>query len=127
MVNDDDTKIINIYRPRKADAAGAAIDAKLRNNEAISSNKKFFNNLQHKAKIEKVVSIVEDFFKDRGEIYINSRPNKGKPFTVVKVSKPIFPAMSNKKIDEQYRNPLKDLEVEIVFSKSTNSYLYRIY
>jgi hypothetical protein len=35
--------------------------------------------------------------------------------------------MSAARVTESYRQPLQELEVEIVFSKATNSYLYRIY
>lgn len=125
MANADDTKTVNVRRA--FNPVGAVIDAAERNANAIEQFPKFFGNHEHTNKVETVRQIVESFFTINAGVYVNHRGGHNKPFSVVKVSKPDFPAMNNKKIDEQYRNPLKALGVEIVFSKGTNSYLYRIY
>ena len=106
-------------------AKNAAIDAQTRSQAAADSNP-FFTNPAHQAKITAVQKIVESFFTDSAGTYINHRENRGKPFSVVKVERPVWPRMSKTKVDELYRKPLSQLGVEIVFSKNTNSYLYRI-
>lgn len=104
----------------------AAIDAQQRNRQALQDNGTFFNSAQHQARISAVQDIVEGFFSKHGGVYVNHRPNRGQPFTVVKVERPVFPAVSQARKKRDYIDPLRALGVEIVLSSKTNSYLYRI-
>jgi hypothetical protein len=94
--------------------------------QALTQHADFFESDAHQQKIDQVRDIVENFFTVCKSIYVNHRANRGKPFTVVKVEKPQFPRMKQHEIDVCYREPLKALGVEIVFSKASNSYLFRI-
>ncbi len=118
-------KVINV-RP-SINVVSASKDAAARSAVALVTHATFFNSRTHKNKVKAVLGIVNSFFVERKEIYINRRIGKGRPFTVIKVERPMFPALSYKKIDELYRKPLEALGVERVFSKGTNSYLFRIY
>ena len=120
----DQDRIINhtgAYNP-----AWAIVDAQDRSSEAVKNNPAFFNSPQHQAKIEAVQNIIQGFFKTHGKIYINHRENRGQPFTTVKVSRVMFPAVSQARKASDYLNPLRALGVEIVFSARTNSYLYHV-
>lgn len=119
----DDT----INTPRASNPVAACIDAASRNQQAIAQHAEFFGSAKHQQKLAAVQSIVESFFAVRKGLYVNHRANGGKPFSVVKVDNPQFPRLTNAQIDQVYRKPLRDLGVEVVFSKSTNSYLFRVH
>jgi hypothetical protein len=106
----------------------ARVFADLRENQAqaLDAHADFFGSFVHQDKVAQVQQIVTTFFKVRKGVYVNHRANRGAPFTVVKVDNPQFPRMSVKQIDAEYREPLKALGVEIVFSKASNSYLFRV-
>jgi hypothetical protein len=118
----DDT----INPPRASNPSAACADASARSQQAISKHAKFFGSAEHQQKLEAVKSIVDTFFVVRKGMYVNHRANGGNPFSVVKVDNPQFPRLTNAQIDQVYRKPLRDLGVEVVFSKSTNSYLFRV-
>lgn len=119
----DHDRIINTTAA--VNARWAAIDAQERNRIALANNK-FFGTKQHQSKVDAVQGIVDGFFKAHGGVYVNHRENRGKPFTTVKVTKPQFPAVSQKRKQSEYLDPLRALGVEIVFSKQTNSYLFHV-
>lgn len=108
------------------EAKAAAIDAQRRSHLAAKTNLSFRTSA-HTKKIALVQNIVSRFFPTYKAIYVNHRENRGKPFTVVKVEAPFFPAVNQKDKEARYLKPLRDLGVEITFSKNSNSYLYRIY
>lgn len=120
----EDHKTIGVAPPQRPQAVFA--DLYEREAQALLTHAKFFQNPAHVSKVEQVEAIVDNFFAVKNAIYVNHRANGKNPFTVVKVERPQFPRMSQKMIDQLYRDPLKALGVEIVFSKNTNSYLYRI-
>ena len=123
---DDDITIINSRSAGMGDwAAAAAIDAKLRNKAAVEKYPEFFLNEDHVARVKEVRQILVNFF-EKGTIYENKRENGGKPFTVVKITKHRFPAVSLAEKKRRYRDPLAALGVEIKFAQGTNSYLYYI-
>lgn len=106
----------------------AVIDVQQRSLDAIDRYPNFFNDPAHEARVVAVESIVKQFFPVRNGMYRNYRVGRGKPFTVVKVDKPDFPNhLSRSERDRIYYDPLKQLNVEPIFSKKTNSYLFRIY
>jgi hypothetical protein len=106
----------------------AWVFADLRENQAqaLREHRAFFTSDAHVDKVAQVQAIVDNFFTVRKNLYVNHRVNGGAPFTVVKVEQPQFPRMSQKQIDAHYRDPLKALGVEIVFSSRSNSYLFRV-
>ena len=124
MTQADKDNSINVRRAPNPWAA--SLDVKRRSADAARSHSDFFSNPQHQDRVTQVQRIVNGFFTIRKGMYINFRAGHGKPFTVVKVDNPEFPRLPRKQIEEQYRAPLRELDVEIVFSKQTNSYLFRI-
>ena len=101
-------------------------DLRVNQAQALTDHATFFGSNAHQHKVAQVQQIVSTFFKVRKGMYVNHRANCGSPFTVVKVDNPEFPRMSAKQIDAQYREPLRALGVEILFSKASNSYLFRV-
>ena len=107
-------------------ARGAAIDAIARSKQALRAHADFFDNPAHQAKIKAVQDVVEGFFKVHGGFYVNHRENRGKPFTTVKLVSPAWPKGGDRTKEASYLKPLRDMGVEIVFSKRSNSYLYHV-
>jgi len=125
MERDSEQRVINTgFSPH---AGWAVRDVEQRNRAALRAHEQFFLNHEHQDKIQAVLRIVKGFFTVRKDVFVNHRVGQGKPFTVVKVSSPAWPACSAARADREYRKPLQELGVEIVFSRATNSYLYRIY
>lgn len=106
--------------------AFARQDANKRNMEAYQGNQDFFDNPAHVARVSAARKILNQFFKVK-DIYENQRSNRGKPFTVLKVTNHTFPKVSFAEKARTYREPLEELGVEFVVSSGTNSLLYRIY
>jgi hypothetical protein len=121
----DQDRVISMSRARW-NAQAAAIDAKERSNAALEEHRDFFESPAHQEKIRQVCVIVEGFFRDYRQIYVTHRDNRGRPFTSVKVEGPLWPSVSTQVKQQLYLDPLHRLGVEIIWSKSTNSYLYRI-
>lgn len=106
----------------------AVVDVHQRSVDAVDRYPDFFNNSAHEARVLAVESIVKKFFPVHNGMYRNYRVGRGKPFTVVKVDKPDFPNhLSREERDRVYYGPLAQPNVEPIFSKKTNSYLYRIF
>ena len=126
MPQNDEEKTINTHHFSKAAAQGAAIDVKVRSDAAYEQFPEFFDDPDHAARVDTARKILEDFFPVK-DIYENMRANRGKPFTVLKVTNHVFPRVSFKEKDARYRKPLEELGVKIIFSKNTNSYLYRVF
>lgn len=105
----------------------AAKDADRRSKIAAHNHKDFFDEPDHIEKVEKTKAIVKKFFNG-AKLYINQRGlGRSKPFTVVKVERPLFPNhLTKAQKQNQFYEPLKDLGVEIVFAKGTDSYLFRV-
>ena len=120
----EDVKVLagGAHQPR----ARVFADLHTKQAQALEDHAAFFSSAAHEDKVSQVTTIVEAFFPVRKGMYVNRRSNRGDPFTVIKVDHPQFPRMSTKQIDAQYREPLKALGVEILFSKASNSYLYRV-
>lgn len=120
-------KVINTPTYNGKNAALAVIDAKRRNAEALSNNAKFFNKPDHIRRIQLVSTMVKSFFPKNAGIYINHRDNAiGKPFTTVKVSKPVWPKVDAAARDA-FASRIRALgNVEIVYSAQSKSWLYRI-
>lgn len=104
----------------------AKLDARERSAEALRQYP-VMDETEHQSTVLEVFAIVDGFFPVKKDIYINHRVNRGRPFTVVKVDQPRFPAVSFARKQTEFRKPLEDLGVEIRFSKRTNSYLFRVY
>lgn len=106
----------------------AAVDAHIRSADALEEHPGFFKDPAHMAKVAAVEDIVKAYFTVHKAMYKNHRVNRGRPFTVVKVERPVYPNHLPKATRAaEYELPLANLGVEIVFSKNTNSYLYRVY
>ena len=123
-MNQDDVKVLQGSSHQSRGRVFADLD--VNQAQALQEHANFFESPAHQQKIDQVREIVENFFTVCKRIYVNHRANRGKPFTVVKVEKPQFPRMKQSEIDLVYREPLKALGVEIVYSKASNSYLFRI-
>ena len=128
MLNTTDHDTIN-HQPvwgRRA-ALHAYLNATDRSRSAAKDNPDFFENPLHQARVEAVRDVVDRFFSDTGTIYVTHRGGRNRPFTAVKVHRPMFPCVSQADKERRYLKPLRDLGVIPVFSKQTNSYLYRVY
>ena len=121
----DDTVTITTHRA--PNPMGAVANARIRSADAVADNPQFFLSAEHQARVDEVYAIVDGWFRVKKGIYINQRANRGRPFSVVKVDGCQFPAVKPSVKEAAYTKPLADLGVEIVFSKATNSYLYRVY
>jgi len=100
------------------------MDAVSRSRVAASRNS-FFDS-DHMQRVNTVRTIVDTFFPVKNDVYINHREGRGKPFSVVKVAHiGLWPTRKDK-----YRDlyaPLEALGVtEVLLSKNTNSYLFRV-
>ncbi len=123
MLEAEDTKTIRSHKA--SSPSGAVIDALQRSAKALDNMPDAFTH-EHLAVVDEVRAIVDSFFRVKNGIYVNHRVNRGKPFSVVKVDRPMFPRVSHATKQKTWREPLEALGVEIVFSKGTNSYLFRI-
>lgn len=93
---------------------------------AQAANESFFDDPAHIDRVEQTKAIVKKFFNDP-RVYVNQRGINRKPFTVVKVEKPLFPNhLTQAQKEAMLYGPLAALEVEVVFAKGSNSYLFRI-
>ena len=109
-----------------AAAKHAALDAADRCRQAKEMHEDFFNDPDHILRVESTKAIVKDFFNG-AKLYVNERGINRKPFTVVKVERPLFPnQLTAQEKEDQLYGPLKAAGVEIVFAKGSNSYLFRI-
>jgi hypothetical protein len=101
------------------------IDATTQSSNARKTNSAFFN-ADHMQRVARVKDIADKFFPVKDCVYVNHRNNRGKPFTVVKVSKiGRWPANKNKQTD--LYAPLAALGVtEVLLSGKSNSYLFRL-
>lgn len=115
-----------IHTQRAVNKRGAAINVSRRNRDALL-NEAIFRDPAFRAKIDKVREIGENYFATHSGIYINYRPNRGQPFAVVKFVRPQIPAISDSSKTRQFRNPLKAMGVEVVYSKRSRSMLLRIH
>lgn len=125
LVAYDADKVINTPMAKKAFKKGAAIDAAIRNRDAIA-NVPLFSDPTHLNKIEQVKKIAEGIFAVHSGVYVNHRENGSNPFSVVKFVKPQMAAVSPRTKDNKFRKPLKALGVEIVYSRRSKSYLFRV-
>jgi hypothetical protein len=106
----------------------AVVDVHQRSLDALDRYPSFFDDPAHTSRVDAVEQIVKKFFTVRNGMYRNYRVGRGKPFTVIKVDKPNFPNhLSRAERDRLYHTPLAQLGVEPIFSKKTNSYLFRVY
>ena len=122
-----DTDEKTITGNRAINAKFAAFDAKDKSVKALDKHMDFFSRPEHIATVEAVSKIVQDFFKIKKGFYVTPRGGKNSPMTVVKVEDPVFPnIMPQAERRERFYNPLEALGVEIVYSKGSNSYLFRV-
>lgn len=119
---------VKVIESKEADDnVGAYIDSRIRSFNAIEAHPDFFNDKDHKAKVDEVAKIVKSFFRVHNGVYVSQRGNRGKPFTAVKVSRPQFPnKMTVAEKNLCYYKPLARLGVEVVFASGTNSWIYRV-
>ena len=103
-----------------------ALDAERRSRIAQHRNQAYFDDPAHIDRVEQTKAIVKRFFNG-AKVYVNQRGINRKPFTVVKVEKPLFPnQLTQAQKDAMLYGPLAQLDVEVVFAKGSNSYLFRI-
>ena len=119
----DEAETINMHKANNGYAAH--IDAIVRSQDAFINYPDKFTD-EHCAVVEEVREIVDSFFTVKCNLFVNHRANRGKCFSVIKVDRPQFPRMNTEIKKAVFYEPLAALGVEIVFSKNTNSYLFRI-
>jgi hypothetical protein len=118
-------KIMNSTRAHNSKFA--AMDVKQKAQAAWQRHSDFFNSAEHLEKIQAVTEIVQNFFRVKKGFYVTPRGGKQNPMTVIKVEDPVFPnTLTKKQKQDQFYKPLAELDVEIVYSKGSNSYLFRI-
>jgi hypothetical protein len=104
-------------------------DCEDRSQLALDRFPEFFGHTDHIATTEKVLEIVNNFFKIKKGVYVNHRlgTTKSGPFTAIKVDNPVFPnTLKQHEKDELLYLPLAQMEVKIVYNKGTNSYIFRV-
>lgn len=121
---DDDVKTINTRAA--SNPAAAAMDVQARSQAAFDEHHEFFTSADIQHRVDQAYAIVQAFFTVRKNIYINYRANRGKPFVVIKVDHPQFPNVKLAFKHERFIDPLDALNVERVFSRQTNSWLFYI-
>ena len=119
----DDVK--TIHTQRASNPRAAVIDAHIRSADAVNAYPLFFN-ADHLQRVRDVAQILKDFFTVHNGLHVNHRENRGKPFSVVKVSHVQWPRVSRVHKDRMYVKPIQDLGGEIVYSARTHSVLVRI-
>jgi hypothetical protein len=103
-----------------------AQDAQRRGRIAEQQNSAFFADPAHQDRVSQTQAIVQQFFGG-ARTYVNQRGINRRPFTVVKVERPLFPNhLTRQQREDQLYAPLRALKVEVVFAKGSNSYLFRI-
>ena len=112
-------------RPAGIFSQAAAIDVKLRNAAAEEKYATEFENPDHCQVVEAARAIVENYFEIK-DIFENSRANRGKPFTVIKISNHVWPKVSFATKDRLLKAPLAELGLELQ-STAANALLIRIY
>lgn len=103
-----------------------ALDVQRRGQIAQQLNADFFDDPEHQDRVERTQAIVSAFFNG-AKLYVNQRGINRRPFTVVKVERPLFPNhLTRQQREDQLYAPLRALNVEVVFARGSNSYLFRI-
>jgi hypothetical protein len=105
----------------------ALIDVRERDNLAYQQHRAFFDNPEHQKRVAQVQQLVDGWFTVRKAVYVNRRFGHKRPFTVVKVDDPQWPRRSHTEVENNWRKPLDKLGVERRYSKTSNSWLLRIY
>jgi len=111
---------------RASNPQAAAMDARRRSADAKAKYPEFFLSPEHLARVAAVERIVGNFFTVRKDMYTTARAGTSDRFTVVKIANPDFPRLPRKQVDAQFREPLRELNIEIIWTKNTNNYLFRI-
>lgn len=121
-------RIMNSRETRdEREATAAAIDVAVRNAEAKRKNP-MFNSKDHLARVDAVKKIAGSFFTVRENIFDQARPNKGRPFTAVKIFRTQWPYVSPKVADTRYYEPLEQLgNLELYVSRDFSSHIIRVY
>jgi len=106
-------------------AVHCCVDAAKRSRSAVNKHQKFFDS-DHLNRVDAAKQMVVDFFPITSDVYVNHRTNRGRPFSVVKVSNiGSWPSSKNKAKD--LYQPLAALGMyEVHYMKNSNSYIYRI-
>lgn len=121
----DDIEVVN-YRSTFIPNA-VAEDVADRATRARNRYPDFFASPEHQRRVQAVHAIVDEFFKVRRAVYENDRVGQGRPFTVIKVERPVFPnTLPRAERDRLFHTPLKELGVTVKFSTGTNSYLLHV-
>lgn len=122
VVKDD--KLVN-SRKMGANARFAAIDVTIRSAAAAEQYSDQFEAPAHNTKVDAARAIIDGYFKI-ADVYENSRGNRGKPFTVIKISNHVWPKVSFAEKDRRLKTPLAELGLEIL-PTAANALLVRIY
>lgn len=86
----------------------AYLDAMDRSQKALEDFPHFFDEA-HLSRVSQIVSICNQFFPVKKDIYVNHRTGHNKPFSVVKVDQPLFPKISLSRKSQEFRKPIEAL------------------
>ena len=101
----------------------AYLDAQTRSLEALEEFPEFFTE-DHLERVRQIADICDRFFKVKNGVYVNHRTGHNKPFSVVKVDSPLFPAVSLARKQAEYRGPIEALGGE--FRKSAQGVIIHV-
>lgn len=120
--------IINSNQTRDRDEArAAAINVAARSYSAKMDNPAFVS-AEHEQRVEAAKLIARNFFTVRENIFTNHRPNKGRPFTAVKVYRTQWPRVSPRVADAKFYQPLEKLgNIELLRDRNGTSHIIRVY
>lgn len=120
IINSNETK-------NREEAKAAAINVAARSYSAKMNNPAFIS-AEHEQRVEAAKVIARNFFTVRENIFTNHRPNKGRPFTAVKVYRTQWPQVSPKVADAKFYQPLEKIgNVELLRDRAGTSHIIRVY
>lgn len=117
----ENTKVIEVLPAEIQHKKGVAINAKIRSKENFNRNRNFFNSAAFKSRLTNAESILKKLVVSYDKKYVNYRQFQDRAFVAIK--------FTGAKINSapSYVKQLKNNRTEIVYSKNTDSYIFRVF